>query len=372
MTRKTKRKRTTRNLARHVREPGAAPGTLHSRPGMPQPKIEVFRYGPEDLDQFSIEDLNDIPSIRDDHVIWVNVEGLGDLDVPRKLGELFGLHPLALEDSVNLHQRAKVEEYEDHLFIVLWMIMMDKDLEFEQVSLFVGKGFVITLQEGTLGDNLGPVRERLKIGRGRILKAGADYLAYALIDAIIDGYFPVLERFSDEMEETERAVIAVGNDGSLSRILDIKHELQILRRSIWPLREMTNVLTRDTIDLIHPETRLYLRDCHDHAIQAIELVESYRERASTLMEAHMSSVSFRMNQVMQVLTVISTLFIPLTFIVGVYGMNFDGAVSYLNMPELRWAYGYPMLWVVMLLIVGAQLYLFHQIGWLSVPRRSLR
>ncbi|MBI3300790.1 MAG: magnesium/cobalt transporter CorA, partial [Deltaproteobacteria bacterium] len=274
-------------------------------------------------------------------VTWVDVEGLGDVETIRTLGEIFGLHRLALEDVINVHQRAKVEQYGEHHFIVTRMVRLGEHLETEQLSLFLGKNFVLTFQEGHPGDCLDLIRERIRQKRGRIRDAGLDYLAYALLDAVVDCYFPILEEYGERLETLEDEILTRPHNGAVARIHEIKRNLLTLRRAIWPQRETFNTLLREEMPLVTDETRLYLRDCYDHTTQIIDLIETYRELGSDLIDVYLSSVSNRTNEIMRVLTVIATIFIPLTFLVGVYGMNFNPASSPWNMPELNWYWGYP-------------------------------
>ena len=257
---------------------------------------------------------------------------------------MFGLHPLALEDTVNLHQRPKVETYDGYLFIVLRMpvALPSTDgvsasrLETEQVTMALGRDFVVTFQERS-GDCFGPVRHRLRNPGGQIRQRGPDYLAYALIDAAIDAFFPILEAYGEQVEELEDDVVSQPGNRQIARIHELKRNLLTARRALWPLRDMVNALLREDSPLIDKQTLIYLRDCHDHASQLIDMIETYREICSGLVDIHLSSVSNRMNEVMKVLTIIATIFIPLTFIAGVYGMNFDPHAGPLSMPELELA-----------------------------------
>jgi magnesium transporter len=356
--------------------PGAPPGTLLPDPKAPPPVIRVIAYGPDTFTEQAVESPVLVrPFLQAWPVTWVNVEGLGDATVIRQLGDLFGLHQLALEDVINVHQRAKVEQYGDHHFIVTRMVRLGARLETEQVSLFLGRNFVLTFQEGLPGDCLEPVRDRLRQGHGRIREAGADYLAYALLDAVIDSYFPVLEAYGERLETLEEELITRPVPGIIPPIHDVKRDLLALRRAIWPQREALNVLLRDELPLITPETRLHLRDCYDHTVQLIDLMETYRELSSDLMEMYLSSVSNRTSEIMRVLTIIATIFIPLTFLAGIYGMNFDPDVSPWNMPELKWYWGYPFALAVMALVALTQLVFFRRRGWLGpskiVQRQSM-
>ncbi len=356
---------------RHHEQPGASPGTLTVPEGAPFPRIHLFAYDNNNIAEHEIAKVEDIkPFLAKWPVTWVNVEGLGSVDIIRQLGDLFTLHPLALEDVVNINHRPKTDEYDSNLFVILKMMLIrDGKLCIEQLSMFLGKNYVLTFLEDP-GDVLNPVRDRLRRGLGRKIRgAGPDYLAYALLDAIIDGYFPVLEFYGDQLNELEDAVIANSTPEIIARTHDIKRDLRGLRHVMWPLRDVISLLSDDNTmirDDIHP----YMRDCHDHVIQVLDLLEIYRERAAGLVDIYLSSLSYRMNEIMKVLTIIATIFIPLTFIVGVYGMNFDPDASPWNMPELRWEYGYPFSIAVMLAVTGGLLGYFRHRGWLGGRKRK--
>ena len=294
---------------------------------------------------------------------WVNVDGLGDLETLTRIQEIFGLHRLALEDVVNVHQRPKAELYEDHLFVVARMPRPGAGLETEQFSLFLGKGYVLTFQEAP-GDCLEAVRERIRNERPRIRAGGPDYLAYAIIDAVIDSYFPLLEGIGDQLEALEEEVLARPHSSQVPILHGIKRDLMNLRRIVWPLREVLAGFVREESPLITEATKIYLRDCYDHTIQIMDLLESYRDVATGLMDLYLSSISNRMNEVMKVLTIIATIFIPLGFIAGLYGMNFNPEISRWNMPELNWALGYPFALGVMGTIALVMLVFFGKKGWL--------
>ena len=345
--------------------PGTAPGTLTVDPEAPKPVIHVMAYGP---DEWTERDIVDPESVRDFlgkwPVTWVNVYGLGDARVLTELGKIFALHPLALEDVVNLHQRAKVEQYGAHEFIVAQMVTFLEHVETEQLSLFLGHNFVLTFEERA-GDCLDPLRDRIRTGTGRVRAAGPDYLTYAILDAVIDAYFPVLERYGEHLEALEDDVIVRPDNRAIRGIRAIKHDLLTLRRAIWPHRDAINSLFRDAAPMISEETRIYLRDCYDHVIRIMDLLETYRELATGLMDVYLSSVSNRMNEVMKVLTIIATIFIPLSFIAGLYGMNFNSDKSPWNMPELAWRYGYPFALGLMAAVALGLLVFFWRRGWIG-------
>jgi magnesium transporter len=264
---------------------------------------------------------------------------------------------------LSVPQRPKVEEYEDHLFMITRMISFNGTLESEQVSLFLGRNYLITFQERP-GDCFDPVRDRIRKSRGIIRKQGADYLAYALMDTLIDGYFPVLEAMGEGIEALEDEVMENPSQNTLQRIHEVKRSLLDLRRTAWPQREAISTLVREEMSLIRESTRTYLRDGYDHIIQVMDVVETYRELASGLMDVYLSSLSNRMNEVMKTLTIVATIFIPLTFVAGIYGMNFNPERSPWNMPELNWAWGYPTVWLVMIVVVFVMLVFFRRKEWL--------
>lgn len=335
-------------------------------PAAKKPVLRVMAYSPTEYLEQGITDVSQLREILDRWpVTWIDVEGVGDAQVVKQLGDLLALHSLALEDAVHMHQRAKIEQYDNHLFIVARTVLMNHSIETEQVSLFVGAKFVLTFQEDRPGDPFEPVRVRIRKAASRIRGTGADYLAYTLIDAIIDSYFPVLEMLGERMEDLEDEILLRPSTNAVKRIHETKRELLTLRRAVWPLREAMNTLVRDEMPLIGNETRLHLRDCYDHAVRIIDFVETYRELGADLMDLYLSSVSQRMSEVMKVLTIISTIFIPLTFIAGLYGMNFNTERSPWNMPELNWYWGYPLVIVTMAVISIAMLLFFIRKGWLA-------
>jgi magnesium transporter len=348
--------------------PGSVPGTLRIEPDAPAPVIVLIDYNEEKAVRLQIDQPEDCaPYLDTESVSWVDVKGLGSEDVLQRLGHVFNLHPLVLEDVVNVPQRPKVEEYDDQILIVARMMVLKESgrgFYSEQVSFILGKHYLLTVQEEPEHDCFGMVRDRLRMNKGTIRKRGADYLAYTLLDAIVDGFFPILEVYGESIEDLEDEVVESPTRQTLEKIHKLKRELLTLRRSVWPLRDAINLLIRDTnTELVGDDVRIYLRDCYDHTVQVLDMVETYRELASSLMDVYLSSVSNRMNEIMKVLTVISTIFIPLTFVAGVYGMNFNPERSPLNMPELNWYWGYPACWAVMLGIALALVYYFKRKGW---------
>jgi magnesium transporter len=346
--------------------PGSAPGTLEIEPGAFPTEITIFDYTPETLSSACFLDPEECrPYLDENSVTWIDVQGLGSEKTLRKLGEIFALPPLILEDVVNVPQRPKIEYHADFLLIITQMVMPKKDHGFwiEQVSFILGKNYLLTIQEEPLRDAFEPVRQRLHKNVGLIRHLGSDYLCYALADAIIDNFFPVLEIFGDRLEDLEEEAISNPHYNTLSKIYQIRRELLAFRRSIWPQREVFNTLIRDGGDHISPKVLNYFRDCYDHTIQIIDVIETYRELASGLTDVYISAMGHKMNEIMKFLTIISTIFIPLTFIAGIYGMNFNTEKSPFNMPELNWYWGYVACWIVMLTITGFQLYFFWQRGW---------
>ena len=362
----SRRKKHKRDL--HVQRrthPGASPGTVVADPSQPKPEVTIIAYSGDKFQELTLTDLSKIPQLLADYsVVWINIEGLGDAKLIEQLGQLFDLHRLAMEDVVNLHQRAKVEEYGELLFVVLRMINCDQRAGTEQLSMFVGPHFVMTFQEGTPGDPFGGVRQCLKDNAGRIRKSGSDYLTYALIDAVIDSFYPVVETYAERLDELEDAVLERPTRQTMDHLHQVKADLLLVRRAIWPLREALAQLMRETTPQITPATRVYLRDCYDHVVQIVELLETYRELTADLRDLYMSSISNRINETMRVLTIMSTLFIPLTFIAGVYGMNFDPDTSPWNMPELRWYFGYPLCLLSMAATAVGMLVYFIRQGWM--------
>lgn len=301
-------------------------------------------------------------------VSWVDVAGLGDKSVLQRLGEVFQLHPLILEAVVNVPQRPKIEDRQERLVIITQMANLKpqgRGFWLEQVSLILGKNYVLSLQEEPERDCFDPVRNRLQKNRGIIRHQGADYLAYALWDAIIDGYFPVLEAYGERLEDLETAAIERPSDRTLKEIYQIRRELLALRRGIWSQRDALNTLLREGHPLLGDRIQPYLRDCYDHTVQIIDTIETYRELTSSLMDIYLSAVNNKMNEVMKTLTVVSSIFIPLTFIAGVYGMNFNSNASPWNMPELNWYFGYPFCLGVMSAIALILTVYFWRKGWLK-------
>lgn len=293
-------------------------------------------------------------------VTWININGLHQVEVIETLGKGFDLHPLVMEDILETEHRPKLENYETYLFLVLKGLQFDEEkaeVRTEQISLILGPDFVLSFLEGN-GESFDGVRERIRNNRGKIRRMGADYLAYALLDSVVDSYFSVLERLGDSIEQLEEELIVAPSRTTLQKLHHLKREMILLRKSVWPLREVISALQREDSALVQESTRIFLRDVYDHTIQVIDTVETFRDLLAGMLDLYLSSLSNRMNEIMKVLTLIATIFIPLTFIAGVYGMNFD------YMPELRWKYGYFLIWGVMVGCGLALLWFFKRKRWL--------
>ncbi len=356
----------------HYDEIGVAPGTLVIDENASPTELTLIDYSVSTATRQKLESPEDAAIHLDSESIsWIDLQGLGNEEILNRLGSVFNLHPLVLEDVVNVPQRPKVEYYADQVLIITRMVMMAPDshpqnpnFTSEQISFVLGKNYLLTVQEELNQDCLDPVRDRIRQNVGRIRSQGADYLAYSLLDAVIDAYFPVLETYGEYIESLEDEVIFNPTRQTVQKIYRIRRHLMSLRRSIWPQRNALNQLIRDgSSELITAELRVYLQDCYDHVVQVLDIVETYRELTANLMDVYLSSISNRMNEVMKTLTVISSIFIPLTFIVGVYGMNFNPESSPWNMPELNTYWGYPLCWAGMIAIALSLSYYFWRQGW---------
>lgn len=351
--------------SRRQTEPGSRPGSIVVDPQAPKPVLTVIQYSRSDFTETKNFPLARIPDLLStDLVTWINVDGLGDAETIRTIGQHFNIHRLVLEDIVNVHQRAKVEEFDEHLFIVARMASVDQQLQTEQISLILGDSFVVTFQEHE-GDCLDAVRNRLRNQTGRIRVAGADYLAYAILDAVIDGYFPVLDHYSEQLDQLEEGLTTRRAGPVVTSVHRLRSDFCILRRAVRPHREMVNSLIRDMESRFDSETLTHLRDCYDHTIQILDTVDTAREIAADVRDFHFTQISIRQNEIMKVLTVVASIFIPLGFITGLYGMNFDSEASPYNMPELHWVYGYPMALCMMAVLVSGMLFAFWKHGWLN-------
>jgi magnesium transporter len=326
--------------------------------GPAQPRVTVFAFGAHEITEFQAEELPALGRVRGSAaVVWVNVDGITHAETVKQVGRAFALHPLALEDVMNSTQRPKLEVYPRELFLSLKMASRAPELELEQVSLFLGPDYVVTFQQHP-GDVFEHVRTRLRSGDPRIRAARSDYLAYALIDSIVDGFFPVLEAVADELEVLEDDIVDRPARSCVHRLHAAKRELMALRRIIWPMREALNSFVRDPGELVQPDTVMYLRDCQDHLYQVMDLVEGFRELGASLTDLYLSTVGNRTNDIMKVLTVFAALFIPLSFITGLYGMN-------LQHPDNAWYWTWPFAAAVMVGIAVLLLLFFLRRGWIG-------
>jgi magnesium transporter len=341
--------------------PGSPPATLVPLPEQAgsKPKLQLIEYDAHAFQEREIE-VADLESLHESRMNWINVGGLGDVETLRKLGERFRIHPLALEDVFNTGQRPHLDEYDDQLFIVLQMAYQETEgeLVFEQVSLFLGERYVITVQEDAAMDVFEPIRKRLREGLGNARFMRSDYLAYALIDAVIDQYFPLSEALGESIESMEEEVLAAPDREQLQQIHEFRQALAQLRRAVWPTREVLTRLLRDESKLVAEKTKPFLRDTLDHVLAIVDLLETYRDITTSFMDLYVSSLSMRTNDIMRVLTIVSSIFIPLTFIAGLYGMNFA------KMPELHWRFGYPAVLILMGAVATGMILFFKRKNWL--------
>jgi magnesium transporter len=345
---------------------GLPPGTLvhvgEERTGPVQ--ITILDYDEGELQEFCVTSIDKFLDFKaKPSVTWIDVVGVHKPEVIEKIGDRFGIHPLVLEDIVHTEQRPKMEDFDDYVFIVLKMLASletddgEEEIRSEQVSLIVGRGFVISFQE-TEGDVFDSVRDRIRKSKGKIRKRGADYLAYALIDAVVDNYFLILEDVGEDLEVLEDELVTNPTPDTSKQIHDMKRDMIFLRKSVWPLREVISRLARGESEIFEESTAIYLRDVYDHTVQVIDAIETFRDILSGMLDVYLSSISNRMNEVMKVLTIIATIFIPLTLVAGIYGMNFD------YMPELRWHWGYPAVLLFMFVTGFLMLLYFRRKGWL--------
>jgi len=342
---------------------GHAPGTLiHiGEKRIEKVRIRLIDYDEKKLQEKELETIDECFRCKDEPTVsWINIDGLHDVEAIQRVGEHFNIHPLVLEDIVNTGQRPKAEDFDDYAYVVLKMLYYDEqedEVTSEQFSLILGSNFLISFQE-RVGDVFELVRERIRKGKGRIRKAGVDYLAYSLMDAIVDRYFHIMEIFGDKMEALEEELVENPTGRTLETIHTMKREMIYFRKQVWPLREVLGSLVRGEFSLVSESTALYLRDVHDHTIQVIDTLESLRDVLGGMLDLYLSTLSNRMNEVMKVLTIIATIFIPLTFVAGIYGMNFK------YMPELEWHWGYFMVWGIMVVIFIAMVAYFRKKAWL--------
>ena len=342
---------------------GLPPGTLvHIGEKRTEPvRISILDYAEDQVEEVEAGEVSDCLKYKDKPTVtWINLEGIQQIEVIEALGRHFDLHPLVLEDILNTDQRPKVEDFGVYLHIVLKMFSLDagqEKVQSEQISLILTKKFVLSFQEGLEGDVLNPLRERIRTDKGSIRKMGADYLAYSIIDGIVDNYFVILERLGEKVEELQEELVARPDPHMLRNLHQLKSEMILLRKAVWPLREVISSLERADSPLIQSSTKIFLRDVYDHTIQVIDSIETFRDLLSGMLDIYLSSLSYRMNEIMKVLTIIATLFIPLTFIVGIYGMNFR------YLPELDWRWGYFVVWAVMIAVAAGLIVYFKRRKW---------
>jgi magnesium transporter len=338
--------------------PGSEPGVLVSEPGAAPPSIQVIAYGPLEFTESPVRDLELLRQMRGKWpVLWVNVDGVAHGPTLSAIGEIFGLHRLALEDLGDVQQRSKVEQYDDHLFVITRMARLTPALDLEQMAVFLGPDFVVTFQERP-GDPLEPLRQRIRAGRGRIRHNGPDYLAYSVVDTIVDHYFPVAEAYADRLDELEDEIVHRPTRATMTRLHGAKRELMALRRAVWPMRDALNALVREPGPFVSRDTLVYYRDTADHCFQVLDLVETYRDLGSSLTDLYLSTVSNRMNEIMKVLTVFAAIFIPLGFITGIYGMDVEH-------PRRAWWWSLPFVFALMGIAALGLLAWFARKGWLG-------
>jgi len=350
-------------IKKHSGKIGLPPGSLVYLGDKKSDKIQIqiFDYTEKTMQEFEFKEIDKTLPFRDTSTVtWINIDGIHDIQLIEKIGNHFNIHPLVLEDIVNTDHRPKMDDMDSYLYFNLKMISLNNDkdtIQAEQVSLVLGKNYVISFQERH-GDVFESIRDRIRYDKGRIRKMDADYLCYALIDAIIDQYYTIIEYIGDRIEGVEDDVLENPASKTLHKLYQIKNDLLFLRKSIWPLRDIINRLERGESKLIKSGTRLFFRDIFDHTIQIIEMMETMRDMNSGLFDMYLSNISNKMNEVMKVLTIIATIFIPLTFIAGIYGMNF------VNMPELKWQWGYFGVWGIIVLVAVSLIVFFKKKKWL--------
>ncbi|HOO45497.1 MAG TPA: magnesium/cobalt transporter CorA [Deltaproteobacteria bacterium] len=352
-----------RFLQKRSKKSGLPPGSLVH---VGEKKLEKAQISVIDFDETRYQELTPaaiedcFPFKEKPTITWINIDGLHETDLIEKIGRHFGFHPLLLEDILNTGGRTKIEDFGDHIFVVLKMLYQEEgnssELLSEQISLIFGDHYVITFQESE-GDVFDPIRERIRKGKGRVRRESADYLAYIIIDAIVDKYFNVLEDIADYIEEAEEVLLAKPDADTLQTIHSLKNDVLFLRKSIWPLREIINVLERGESQLVRESTRIYFRDVYDHTIQIMDTLDTFRDIITGMLDTYLSSMSNRMNEIMKVLTIFASIFIPLTFIAGIYGMNFE------YMPELKWPWAYPAIWMFMIVAGTTMVIAFKKKKW---------
>ncbi len=356
--------RPKKNVRKRSLKTGLPPGSLvHiGRQRTEGTKISIIDYDETQFREQTVDAVDACFPFKDSPTVtWINIEGVQQTDILEKLGACYQLHPLVMEDVVNTEQRPKIENYDNYLYIVMKMLYAGgaaQVISTEQISLVLGRHYVISFQEGIEGDVFNHVRERLRSDKGTARRRGADYVVYSLIDAVVDNYFSILETLGEQVEVLEEKLVTHPTSDTLRDIHVMKREIIFLRKTVWPLREVISTLQREDSSLVQDSTRLYLRDVYDHTIQVIDTIETYRDMVTGMLDIYLSSISYRLNAVMKVLTIIATIFMPLTFLAGVYGMNFR------HMPELEWRYGYAMIWALMIGIGLSMIFFFRKKKWL--------
>ena len=356
-------KKTSKFIKRTSKKAGMSPGTLvHvGEQKIETPRITVMNYDQERLEEKELKQIEESFACKDTPpVSWINIDGLHEVDLIEKLGIHFNIHPLTLEDIVNTGQRPKIEDFEDYVYLVFKMLRFDEaagHIASEQVSLILGPNYLISFQEAE-GDVFNSVRERIRKGRGRIRKSGPDYLAHALIDGVVDHYFYILEKIGEKIEQLEERLHVQPTPEILQAIHDLKREMIYFRKQVWPMREVLSTWQKTESSIVQEANKIYIRDVYDHTVQVIDTIESFRDIVSGMMDLYLSTVSNKMNEVMKVLTIMATIFIPLTFVAGIYGMNFK------FMPELEWKWSYPLLWVLLIAIFLSMVLYFKRKRWL--------
>lgn len=357
------------NFNKRSGKTGLAPGSLIHIGAKKSEKVEitVIDYNSEVYNEKELKTIEEVYPYRDSPTAsWININGLHETNILEKIGNHFGVHPLVLEDILNTNQRPKIDEFEDYIFVVLKMLTYNEQkqkIESEQISIIIGYNFVISFQEQS-GDVFEPLRKRLTNEKSRIRKCGADYLAYAILDAIVDNYFIILEHLEERVDLLEDSLLKNPSQNTLHEINRIKREVIFLTRSIWPLREVIGTLSKGDSTLIDKNTLLYIRDVYDHIVQLIDTLENFKDLISQMLDIYLSSINNKMNEIIKVLTIIATVFMPLTFIVGLYGMNFNTETSPWNMPELNWYWGYPFTLLTMAFIAIIMLFFFKKKKWI--------